>query len=246
MITNPKLQAIISLVASIGLILVSLGPAQAQDLGETPEPVTGPSQPDSDSEYQTGTLLVKIRPSVSKMEVDSMLDQYAARAQDSAYSDGAQLWNVPEGGEMALAERLNADPRVEYAEPNYIYRATLLPDDPRLNDQWAHERIKSPGAWDITTGSSQTIIAIIDTGIDRNHPDLQGRIIEGYDFVDGDADPEDGDDHLRRSVIHNCDHRIGPNAFLPQIVRKLIRASIQRSITQVLVFTLSYASRRGY
>jgi thermitase len=195
MTTNPKLQAIISLVASIGLILVSLGPAQAQDPGQTPEPVTGLPQPDSNGEYQAGTLLVKIRLGVSKMEVDSMLDQYAARAQDSAYGDGAQLWSVPEGGEMELAERLNADPRVEYAEPNYIYWATLVPDDPRLNDQWAHKLIKSSGAWDITTGSSQTVIAIIDTGIDRNHPDLQGRIIEGYDFVDGDADPEDTSGH---------------------------------------------------
>jgi thermitase len=195
MITNPKLQAIISLVASIGLILISLGPARAQDPVQTPEPVTDPFQPGSEGDYETGRLLVKLRPGVSKMAVDSMLDQYAARAQDSAYSDGVQLWSVPEGEEMASVERLNADPRVEYAEPNYIYRATLLPDDPRLNEQWAHTLIKSPEAWDITTGSSQTVIAIIDTGIDGNHPDLQGRIVEGYDFVDGDADPKDTNGH---------------------------------------------------
>ena len=79
---------------------------------------------------------------------------------------------------------------MEYAEPNYIARANAAPNDAKYSQQWAHQNTKAESGWDITTGSSDVIIAIIDTGVDYDHEDLKDNIWEdadgnpGKDFVD--------------------------------------------------------------
>lgn len=81
-----------------------------------------------------------------------------------------------------------ADPLVEYAEPNYIRRASAIPNDQYFYQQWALHNtgafaagtagadIKAVQAWDIHTGNGDIIIAVLDTGIDYNHADLSGNI----------------------------------------------------------------------
>jgi len=75
------------------------------------------------------------------------------------------------------------DPDVLYAEPNYIVHALTQPNDPHFPDQWGLRNsgqdggtqgadIHAPQAWDITQGSQDVVVAVIDTGIDYNHPDL--------------------------------------------------------------------------
>lgn len=84
---------------------------------------------------------------------------------------------------------------VAYAEPNYIYRVHFTPNDPRLGSQWAWNKIQAPSAWDVTRGNSNTVIAVVDTGVQLNHPDLDGKLVAGYDFVQNDTSPDDGNGH---------------------------------------------------
>jgi subtilisin family serine protease len=68
----------------------------------------------------------------------------------------------------------------------------LLPNDELFDTyQWNLRQIKAPEAWDLTTGSASTIIAILDTGISLTHPDLDSKLVPGYDFVNDDAVPDD-------------------------------------------------------
>ncbi|MDX2147760.1 MAG: S8 family serine peptidase [Planctomycetota bacterium] len=68
----------------------------------------------------------------------------------------------------------------EYAEPNYIVYPVLVPNDASYStQQYAHQRVNSEPAWDITTGSSSVIIAITDTGIQLDHQDLAARLVPG-------------------------------------------------------------------
>lgn len=77
------------------------------------------------------------------------------------------------------------------AEINSTAVATqITPNDPRYAEQWSLSVIGLPQAWEGISSNAVTI-AVIDSGVCSNHPDLQGRIIAGYDFVDEDSDPSD-------------------------------------------------------
>lgn len=96
----------------------------------------------------------------------------------------------------ALAER----PDVRYAHPNYLVRALRTPNDPLYPDQWHYDALDLPGAWDVTTGDADTVVAVVDSGMavrrgdpGASHADLYGRVIGGYDFVSDAATAGDGD-----------------------------------------------------
>ncbi|MER5437720.1 S8 family peptidase [Streptomyces sp. NPDC002790] len=66
--------------------------------------------------------------------------------------------------------------------------------DPMRDQQWALDTLKLPAAWDGAKGDD-TVIAVVDSGVDLDHPDLKDRLVRGYDFVDGDRRPKDGFGH---------------------------------------------------
>jgi serine protease len=97
---------------------------------------------------------------------------------------------------------LAARPGVRAASTNRIFHAERVPDDPDYAKQrWHYGLIGLPQAWDITTGSPTVTVAVVDSGVVRNHPDLQSRLRDGYDMVsdpanaDGDGLDADPDDH---------------------------------------------------
>ncbi|HOD55395.1 MAG TPA: S8 family peptidase, partial [Candidatus Cloacimonadota bacterium] len=103
-------------------------------------------------------------------------------------------------------EELSRNNNIEYAEPNYIARIAVNPNDEYFSNQWGLHNtgqyhlpdadIDAPEAWEIETGDSTLIIAIIDTGIDYGHPDLMNKIVStGYDFVNNDNDAMDDNGH---------------------------------------------------
>jgi thermitase len=100
----------------------------------------------------------------------------------------------------------SADPAVEYAEPDFVGYGAGMPDDEWFDYQWnLHNTgqssgepdadIDAPEAWDISVGVTSTVLAIIDTGLDLAHSDLAAKVVDGYDFVNDDATPQDDHDH---------------------------------------------------
>jgi hypothetical protein len=98
---------------------------------------------------------------------------------------------------LAAAEALQATGAVSYASPNHIYHAMRTPSDEQYvaGQQWGVSQIKAEQAWDITTGSSDIVIAILDTGTATDHPDLEGKIVGGHDFINNDDNPYDDNGH---------------------------------------------------
>ncbi|TET55213.1 MAG: peptidase S8, partial [Actinobacteria bacterium] len=97
-------------------------------------------------------------------------------------------------------KELEANNAVEYAEPNYKVSALAAslrtPNDPLFNSQYGLRKISAPAGWDKETGSSNAVkIAILDTGVDLGHPDLAGKIVSGYDFINNDSSPQDDNGH---------------------------------------------------
>lgn len=142
--------------------------------------------------YQPGEVLVRIKPGFRTASLPALEGSRRIRA---LLQSEIEVWQVPAGEEEALAAQLRTLPGVLYAEPNYLVQIFGEPNDPGFSSQWGHAQLNSLEAWEVSTGSSEVVVAVIDTGVDPDHPDLAGKLVPGYDFVDGDASPRDGYGH---------------------------------------------------
>ena len=163
--------------------------------------------PPRHSEFVPGEVLVKFKPSQSALRQTGWV-QVKARENESVA--------------QAVAAYRN-DPNVEYAQPNYIYRIGAAANDPHYSQLWALNNTGQPvasgsylpnagsagvdlnvqKAWDHITDCSDTVVAVIDTGVNYKHEDLSGNMwsgapgfpLHGADFVDSDGDPLDLNGH---------------------------------------------------
>lgn len=99
----------------------------------------------------------------------------------------------PSSRTIAAIKELRRRDDVEFAEPNYIRHALAVPNDEFYNLQWDYPEISLPQAWDITTGDPSVIVAVIDTGVVLNHPEMQGQLVPGYDMISDPSVARDGD-----------------------------------------------------
>ena len=90
----------------------------------------------------------------------------------------------------AVAEKLASLEGVAWAEPNRWREATATPNDPKFDQQWGLPKIGCPEAWDSTTGDPSVVVAVIDTGVDLNHPELESKLLPGQNLVDFPAGAE--------------------------------------------------------
>lgn len=100
---------------------------------------------------------------------------------------------TPSGQTVAQTlSRYRSTSAVLYAEPDYQLRIVTTPGDPLWNQQWDMTKISAPAAWDLQTDAGDAVVAVIDTGIDYNHPDLidnlwtaSGTLEHGYSCFGG-------------------------------------------------------------
>lgn len=159
--------------------------------------------------YVANRVIVKLRPATE--ESPATLDALAHTLEEAI--DGGRMLRPPSRTRrVVLGIGAGADPAavaaeladrddVEYAEPDLVDRAQVVPNDPRVGDQWALAMVNAFDAWDLETGGTDVVIGIIDSGISMtgpnlDHPDLDdtARIILGTDFVDGGT-PRDTNGH---------------------------------------------------
>lgn len=92
---------------------------------------------------------------------------------------------------VETAEALAATTLVESVHKNYLFRAERASDDPDFAQQTYLNSIRATEAWDVTTGSANSIIAVLDTGVAVNHADLSARLMTGWNTFDNNADTDD-------------------------------------------------------
>lgn len=114
-------------------------------------------------------------------------------AKTKEISEVYQIFFNAVGSELTFARALEELPMVNYAEQVPVMRPTFTPNDlgPEggNNNQWNLWRINAQDAWDITTGSTEIVVAIVDDAVLVSHPDLLPNLVAGYDVADNDNDP---------------------------------------------------------
>ncbi|WP_373998604.1 S8 family serine peptidase [Bdellovibrio bacteriovorus] len=146
------------------------------------------------AESVPGEYVVKLKDSVSaKSSINVLSAQLGSYIKDTIPGQNIVVIKRPVFEiQSNVVKSLSENPIVDIVEPNYIYRINKTPNDPMLGQLWGlknsgqqdSERragiagvdIGAEQAWDITTGSKDVVVAVIDTGVDYNHPDLVGNM----------------------------------------------------------------------
>lgn len=103
---------------------------------------------------------------------------------------------IPLETDPAEAARImSADPNIEYAERNVLMHIDETPNDPQYGQQWEWPILEAPAAWDKNRGSKSITVAVIDTGIDFNHPELKDSLVEGKNFLSPGGSANDDNGH---------------------------------------------------
>ena len=160
-----------ALLAMSYLLVHALG-AMAQ------EPTYKPRQ----SRVVPGELIIKYRNTgfgrvMAEDVQQAVTAKYKLETVSTAQYFGVQRVKVPEERVRSLIESLKADPDIEFVARNYIvYPDQITPNDPDWAKLWGMQKIGMPAAWVKTTGNTNVIVAVLDTGVDYNHPDLAGNL----------------------------------------------------------------------
>jgi subtilisin family serine protease len=178
-----------------------------------------------------GELLIGFQPGLTDSDVAAFYAAYGLselRDLDAAPGKTIRLVSTPTQQSAALLPTLAHDPRVRYAEPDAVATAAQVPNDPAFARDYGllntgqtggtpDADIDADEAWNITTGSGDVVVAVLDSGVDYTHPDLAANMWHnpgeipgnkrdddgngfvddyyGYDFVNRDGDPMDFNGH---------------------------------------------------
>ena len=201
-----------------------------------PYVVFDPNQTDETREHSAPELLVKFRPGVSGDAITRITTQLNDRVEDEIESVPglAAIDDLDNRDAEEVAAEYRALPEVEYAEPNYEISLNhdgggfkhLHPNDVRFSEQWGLDNdgrnggkegadIGAMRAWVTTTGDDDIVVAVLDSGVDYTHSDLQNNIwvrpenirqyedrelgsiedVHGYNAVENTGDPMDDNGH---------------------------------------------------
>lgn len=217
----------------VGAIALSSGRVEAQAPMAPPEFVEPTFQvSEQEPEFAPGRIIVKLEEEATDQDLERINNRNDASVEENLPAPDTSVVDLPRGLEVEeAAERYEFSPDVEYAEPDFLISPAAAPDDPDYPKLYGLNNtgqtggtegadIDAPAAWEITQGNPDTLVAVIDTGVDINHSDLKGNIwvnegevpnngkdddnngyvddVNGWDFWNEDNtvyDAGDGDEH---------------------------------------------------
>ena len=179
------------------LLLGSLGGAQ----GEAPRFVERPGIVEFSGQMIVRPMPLELLAARGVPEVEGARRRARAAARLRPYlieyvpATDEHVVSLPDGmHENEFARVLRETGDYEYAEPNWLCHPTqTLPNDQSYSMQWHHPLLRSPSAWDFTTGDASLVLAIVDGGVQLDHPDLAGALVSGYNAQDRVAQSAGGE-----------------------------------------------------
>lgn len=182
-----------------------------------------------------GQIIVKFKQGYSRAQQEEHLKKYDATIIKTIEGINYTIIKVSPGQENAIIQRMKTDPAIEKALPDYTSHATFAPNDENYSLQYMFKNtvqtlnnipgkagadINAEQAWDVTRGAGVKV-AILDSGIDINHPDLAGKIAVQRVFVSSTIDPDISDKnghgtHVAGIIAANTNNNIGVAGTCPE------------------------------
>ncbi|WP_411250417.1 S8 family peptidase [Priestia filamentosa] len=152
------------------------------------------STPEQPGTFKENQMIVKFKDGVTQDIIDQIHTTNQCTMLEQNNDLGFQLLESKYTTSKMMTLYTALD-EVEYVEPNYTVEAFLTPNDTFYAYQYGPQKISAPSAWDVTTSNSNIRIAIVDTGVQTNHPDLVNKLLPGYNFVNGNSNVTDVNGH---------------------------------------------------
>lgn len=155
----------------------------------------GPTYAAPDKPWKEGQILVKPKAGLSDSEFDRILKRNNGQGKGAIGNLKVHVVSVPAQAEQAVVRALSRNPHIEFAELDMAVELSLTtPNDPRYGNQWHLPKIQAPTSWS-STKADNTVIAILDTGVDSAHSDLSSKMLPGWNAVDGSTNSSDVHGH---------------------------------------------------
>ncbi len=140
-------------------------------------------------------ILVQPKDAAPEAALQAVFAGHGARQAGAIHQINVRILHVPEARLGRVLESLKHNPLIEFAEPDYLFAQAAVPSDTYYSLEWHLPKIAAPAAWDTTVGSSNVVIAVLDSGVDGTHPDLAAQLVAGWNFYDNNADTSDVNGH---------------------------------------------------
>jgi subtilisin family serine protease len=144
----------------------------------------------AEGEYARGRILVEPNAGVTVDQLDKLLKVHGGRARKMGQGEGHIVDLPTNGSEAAVVAQLKNRAEFKFVELDRRVKVSYAVNDPYSGSEWHLTQIGAPTAWNTTQGSGVTI-AILDSGVDATHPDLQANLVAGYNTYDGNTDTSD-------------------------------------------------------
>ncbi len=243
--------------AAGGLSIVSPVPLRPPPTGTRRKTMsaTGNQQP-PEAEYLATELLLQFPPELDGSDVRDIVTAFGGEILGAGAEQltkiGYYRARFPEGTDVLyIAPILVSQTPAEAAEPNYVVeRMFFMPNDPLFSEQWGLNRTEVPEAWGFALGGRDTVVAILDSGVDPNHPELKDALTDGWDFISSDDDPFDEEGHgtaMAGIIAAAIDNEQGIAGVAPGITLMPVRVldGFGKGTYAEVISGLIYAADRG-
>jgi thermitase len=232
----------------IGIFIASVSTRSSSQKQPTPTPhqvtnlVPKPSHRPSRVE---GQIIVKFKDGITSGQINSDLELYQAKIIRQIPALRRTVIQVPAGQEDIILQKLSQDKLIEQAEPNHTMYADFKPNDPLYAQQWglsntgqsignskgqAGDDIRVEQAWNVTRGNGVKV-AVIDSGIDLNHPDLAGKVIAQNVYATNTIDDQFGHGtHVAGGIVANGNNGQGISGVCPDCKLIIAKALDQQGM----------------
>jgi len=173
---------------------LALGTSIALVLGATLVPLAATAEQPERVKFREGVLLVKPRTGLPSDQLDKELKKHGGQVDREVRGTKVKRVKVAPGREAEVANALNRNPLVEFAELDLLVTPDAVVNDPNYASQWYLPLMRAPSAWTYANGRGVTV-AICDTGVNASHPDLAGQTVAGWNTVSNTVDTADVNGH---------------------------------------------------